>query len=259
MKLKFKLSMMVFALLCFGCSKDPVIDLDQGAFTDLRDNHIYKWIRIGEQVWMAENLAYLPEVSKPNTGSISVPHYYVYGYENTDVNEVKSTENYITFGVLYNWPAIMDGTSSSLSVPSGIKGICPIGWHVPSDEEWKILEKFLGMSESEANSFNAVRGSGNVDRKLTSEVYGGWYYQGRLDNSSGFSAFPGGYRDSEGDYGNEAFKHLFVWAKFWTATDYEAGSAWDRDLYFGRYGYYGVGRDYDNKSNGFSVRCLKDD
>ena len=77
-------------------------------------------------------------MSPSSEGSETDPYYYVYGYEGTDVAAAKSTDNYETYGVLYNWPAVMT------------EGICPSGWHIPSDGEWQTMEISLGMSESEA-------------------------------------------------------------------------------------------------------------
>ncbi len=102
---------------------------------DSRDSQIYQYITIGAQVWMTENLAYLPSVFAPATGSNSTAYYYVYGYNGTDVAAAKATSNYTTYGVLYNWPAAMNGSASSTSNPSGVQGICPSGWHLPSDAE----------------------------------------------------------------------------------------------------------------------------
>ena len=90
--------------------------------TDI-DGKVYKVVQIGNQCWMAENLAYLPSVSPPTEGSLIDPYSYVYGYEGTDINEAKTTTNYQTYGVLYNWPATLEA--------------CPSGWHLPSDAEWK--------------------------------------------------------------------------------------------------------------------------
>ncbi|MDD4178128.1 MAG: FISUMP domain-containing protein, partial [Bacteroidales bacterium] len=79
---------------------------------------------------MKENLAYLPNVSQPDDGSQTSPFYYVYGYEGFSVPEAKTTPNYQTYGVLYNWPAALTA--------------CPQGWHLPSDNEWTILTDYLG-------------------------------------------------------------------------------------------------------------------
>ena len=101
-----------------------------------------------------------------------------------------STSNYETYGVLYNWPAVMT------------EGICPSGWHIPSDGEWQTMEISLGMSEADAAS-EGWRGSPVGDyMKSTS----GWNGGGNGSNSSGFTGLPGGYRysggfDNDGNYG----------------------------------------------------------
>ena len=86
--------------------------------------YAYSTVQIGDQCWFSENCRYLPEVSYPSIDSPTDPYYYVYGYEGTDVASAMSTSNYATYGVLYNWPAVMT------------EGICPSGWHIPSDEEF---------------------------------------------------------------------------------------------------------------------------
>jgi len=97
-------------------------------FTDSRDGKVYKTVTVGDQVWLAEDLAYLPAVSPAATGSQTESHYYVYGYEGTDVAQAKATDNYGTYGVLYNLQAAMTA--------------CPEGWHLPSDAEWTQLEEY---------------------------------------------------------------------------------------------------------------------
>ncbi len=154
----------------------------KGTFVDERDNHKYKWVQIGNQVWMAENLAYLPSVNSwRGDMSDTEPHYYVHSYDGTDVQEAKnhfkkpfvgpktpewkfvvqdSVERieislpptqiefniYYYFGVLYNWPAAMGDSVNRISSTSKVQGICPCGWHLPSDEEWNKLEKTLGAN-----------------------------------------------------------------------------------------------------------------
>ena len=113
-------------------------------FTDTRDGKTYKTVKIGEQIWFAENCAYLPQVMKPSEYSAETPCYYVYDYDGNDVAAAKATENYRNEGVLYNWPAAggnMD--SKNDAIPSGIQGPCPDGWHVPSEAEWEILYKYV--------------------------------------------------------------------------------------------------------------------
>jgi hypothetical protein len=125
--------------------------VETGTFTDSRDEQSYTWVRIGDQVWMAENLRYLPAVMGPGMGSETEPHYYVYGYDGTDVSAAKETDNFRHYGVLYNWPAAMAGSSSSNSNPSGVQGVCPPGWHMPSDNEWTQLVDYV-ISQGYPNS-----------------------------------------------------------------------------------------------------------
>ena len=207
--------------------------------TDTRDSKTYGIVEIGNQCWMSENLAYLPSVVGPGTGNGTNPYYYVYGYNGTDVTTAKSGGNYSTYGVLYNWPAIMDGAGSSSTNPSGVQGVCPTGWHLPSDEEWKELEMQLGMSPVDADA-TGWRGTNEGDQLKTSS-WGG-------TNSSGFTALPGGYRNANGSfYGEGSGDH------WWSATESGAG-AWRRSLYSSRSDVY---RDTRDKGFGFSVRCIR--
>lgn len=76
---------------------------------DTRDNHVYRTVKIGDQTWMAENLAYLPSVNKPSaTVGATVPLYFVLNYDGEDVAAAKATEEYKKYGVLYNWYGAMD-------------------------------------------------------------------------------------------------------------------------------------------------------
>lgn len=217
-----------------------------GTFTDTRDDHVYKYKKIGEQTWMAENLAYLPKVN-PNSDTSSVDkRYYVYGYEGSDVIAAKNTENFQKYGVLYNWPAAMNSVISSNAIPSGIQGSCPNGWHVPSDKEWLILEKTLGMSETElAIKTGAWRSSGSVDKKLLSPSVG----DDILIGQSGFNALLGGI----------ILRGVSKWLNqapyFWAATSFNENKAVLRFIIPGR----GIHRNpAASISIGQSVRCVKD-
>lgn len=204
------------------------------------DGRSYDTVRIGTQVWMAENLAYLPAVSPSNTGSQSSPQYYVYGYNGNQVAEAKAHINYVTYGVLYNWAAALAGSAISDSNPSGVRGICPAGWHLPSDAEWKQLEMTLGMTPQQAEG-TGYRGSDQGSRMKTTT---GWSSNGNGTNSSGFSALPGGTRTA----GN-VYIYLGVYGCWWSST------IWSR---FIDSGFTGVGRFSIPKENGLSIRCVRD-
>src|SRR5574344_921488 len=112
--------------------KPTIEETTSGTFTDARDGNQYNWVKIGDQIWMAENLAYLPSVNMVADGSEDAAgsYYYVYGYDGTNVADAKATANYTTYGVLYNWTAALTA--------------CPTGWHLPTDAEWTTLITFLG-------------------------------------------------------------------------------------------------------------------
>jgi uncharacterized protein (TIGR02145 family) len=187
-------------------------------FKDERDGHIYKTVCIGKQVWMAENLAWLPAVSPSIDGSQLTPYYYVYEYEGSDVASAKATANYITYGALYNWNAA--------------KTACPSGWHLPTDAEWTALTDSLGES------------AGGKMKQTGTAL---WFSPNTgATNSSGFSALPGGDRYSSG--------FLTIGASAWFWSSEYGSNAWYRRLYFG---YDRVDRGYYNTMTGLSVRCLK--
>jgi uncharacterized protein (TIGR02145 family) len=218
-----------------------------GTLIDLRDGMEYKTLSIGNQIWMAENLAYLPSVNPPSSSSYTVPQYYVYGYNGSDKTAAKATTNYTTYGVLYNWTAAMNSASSSNSVPSGVQGICPDGWHLPSDAEWQILETNLGLNSSELNIWG-WRESGQVGKQLKSSS--GWFENGNGDNTSGFNAKPAGYF-----WPDVQFNWIGKGTWMWSSTEV-GGFGCQRTLY-----YYenGIFRYYNQsyKNHGFSVRCVK--
>lgn len=223
--------------VCTICGKERGKNL-LGTYTDPRDGHEYKTIRIGNQTWMAENLAWLPAVSSNETGSDTGSHFYVYGYDGTDVGSAKANPNYRHYGVLYNWTAAMES--------------CPPGWHLPGDEEWKILEKFEGMSRLDANRINfGNRTSGSVGSKLKSGS--DWGVGDNGTNTHGFTALPGGYRGFDG-----GFSDLGDYASFWSSTEgKDPIYAWARYLDYKCLGVFRT--NYSYKRGGFSVRCLMDD
>lgn len=222
--------------------------IEYGSLTDSRDGSVYKTITIGGKEWMAENLKYLPSVVGPATGSQTTACYYVYGYDGTSVTEAKATANYQTYGVLYNWPAAMNGAATSNTIPSGVQGACPPGWHLPSDAEWQQLEMYLGMSQSEADKTN-LRGT-DEGGKLKHPGTEYWASPNTgATNSSGFTALPGGIFFS----GN--FQAILTQSLWWSSTQYLQEGAWWRYLTNSESKVYRI---QQLKSNGLSVRCVKD-
>ncbi len=205
---------------------------ETGTLTDSRDHSTYQTVKIGEQWWMAENLAYLPFVSPSLIEAYDNSYCYIYGYQDTCIRKAKATYNFDTYGVLYNWKAAIDA--------------CPEGWHLPSDEEWKQLEMYLGMNYREVDG-TGWRGT-DEGWKLKSEA--NWYNNGNGNNESGFSALPGGYRYHDGRF--YACGDGGIW---WSATEGGSLRAWYRTL---EYDKQNVHRHLTNKENGFSIRCLRD-
>lgn len=184
-------------------------------FIDARDGHNYKSVLIGDQCWMAENLAYLPSVNSQFQASFTSPHYYVYGYDGTDVASARATDNYASYGALYNWTAAISD--------------CPVGWHLPSYDEWNILENYLGdMASSKLKISGWASGT----------------------NESGFSAIPAGMKIT----GVSGFYGLGNYIYLWSSTSGGGNNAWFRYLYYSDgFGLVNFYNDY-----GFSVRCVKD-
>jgi uncharacterized protein (TIGR02145 family) len=218
------------------------IILTNGSFIDPRDGYEYSVVLIGDQLWMVENLKFLPEVYPPTAGGDPLidnkPYYYVVGYYGNNVEEAMETANFQAYGVLYNWPA------AKLS--------CPEGWHLPSDEEWKQLEMYLGMSQMDADELN-LRGT-NEGGMLKEEGTTNWNFPNNgATNSSGFSALPGSARINTGEFiqfGNYGY--------YWSSSD-----IWGPTYYGIWYRYlinYSsmIGRGTTGGDTGFSVRCIKD-
>jgi uncharacterized protein (TIGR02145 family) len=204
-----------------------------GSFTDYRDEKKYDWVRIGGQVWMEENLNY----DQDSYGND-------WCYEN-------NSSNCNTYGRLYDWYAVMQGANSSGSNPSGVQGVCPDGWHLPSDEEWKELEMQLGMSQSQADN-TEYRGT-NEGSKLAGNA--SLWDSGDLINdsefgTSGFTALPGGTR------GGSSFYDIEFSGFWWSSTEYSSSQAWIRSL---NSNYNRVRRAANDKDYGISVRCVRDE
>jgi len=142
---------------------------------------------------------------------------------------------------LYNWYAVDDG-----------RNISPIGWHIPTDTEWKQLEMYLGMSQVEADGGDLLGWRGTDEGGKLKEVGTTHWNSPNMGatNESGFTALPAGYRDRNG-----SFYDIGCFAHFWSSTESSSGSAWSRAL--SCMGSKDARRIYLN-SYGFSVRCVRD-
>ncbi|HDZ40687.1 MAG TPA: PKD domain-containing protein, partial [Bacteroidetes bacterium] len=219
-----------------------------GTVTDY-DGNSYKAIRLGEQSWMAENLRSkhyydgTPLVDGTGVGDIYediTTKYYFYYNDNPGYLEDG-------YGLLYTWAAVMNGETSSDNIPSGVQGVCPTGWHVPSDAEWKELEMYLGMSRLEADG-ESYRGT---DEAFKMKTQYGWAEDGNGSNESGFSGLPAGNRNAYGSYYSEGGRST----GYWTSTSYDSEFVWCRIL---AYCWDQISRGHTPQSQGLSIRCTKD-
>lgn len=199
-----------------------------------QDGNTYRTVRIGSQVWMAENLkttrfrdgTAIPLVTGNEPWSNRTSPGYCWYNNDTVINRN-------IYGALYNWYSVAGGK------------LCPAGWHVPDDAEWSALEIFLGGSNKAGGKIKET-GTAHWSTPNTS-----------ASNETGLTALPGGYRLDNGtfcDIGNYGFQ--------WSSTEFQ----WSFDEYYthytwGRYMSYYLSdlyRYYFNKKYGFSVRCLND-
>jgi uncharacterized protein (TIGR02145 family) len=202
------------------------------------DGNVYTTVTIGTQVWMAENL----KTTKYRNGNAIPTNLSNTDWWNTTAGACaiynNDAANNTAYGKLYNWYAVADS-----------RNLCPTGWHVPSDTEWKTLEISLGMSVSDAD-LTGLRGAAqNIGGKMKSTT--GWNAPNTgATNESGFSGLPGGLRNYHGPY-----KSIVYYGYWWSSTEHSTTDA----LY--RYLFYFYGNSYrldDDKHYGYSVRCLRD-
>jgi uncharacterized protein (TIGR02145 family) len=214
-----------------GCKKDGI------TITDSRDGESYVIVEIGNQTWFAENLRYAGNIAEVADEMQWKNIFYNDTKTPAWCNFNNDHDNDATYGKLYNYWAVKTGT------------LCPSGWHIPTDAEWKELEMFLGATQAEADAGGWFRGAG-VGKKLksTSSLWEHSIYEG--DNSSDFSALPAGLRGLEANFDNEGYN-----CYFWCAQDSSSVPAYYREL-----DYYAeeVWRSFFDGNIGFSCRCVKD-
>nr|WP_263859275.1 fibrobacter succinogenes major paralogous domain-containing protein [Fibrobacter succinogenes] len=212
-------------------------EIAYGTMTDTRDNKTYKTVKIGDQVWMAENLNYADSTKMPSLKGKS------WCYDN-------KTENCDVTGRLYTWAAAIDsvalandadnpqtcGYGETCTLPTVVQGVCPSGWHLPTYDEWQTL-------------FKAVGGSSAAGKALKSGS--GWSGNGNGTDTYGFSALPAGYRRSNGNFNGAGYDAIF-----WSAPPYEGNGGGANGVYL----YYvneSADMYYCDTDYGYSVRCLQ--
>jgi len=185
-------------------------------------------VDIGTQTWMAENL-----------------RYYLSSSMDSDECPGESTSNCAKYGRLYRWATAMNGGTSSTANPSGVRGICPTGWHLPSMAEWNTLGIYIGENPG-------------IKLKATS----GWSGGANGTDDYGFAALPGGY--IEGGSVNDKAHDFNVRGYWWTSTQYNASYAYDLGMgstVAENAGLYTYGAEANNyswaKKDMLSVRCVK--
>jgi uncharacterized protein (TIGR02145 family) len=191
----------------------------------------YEAVLIGTQTWLAKNLNY-----KTSDGASRC--YPKSGNTNASDEDNYNCNNH---GRLYKWVTAMglpddcSGSNCSSQIQSKHRGVCPTGWHIPSDVEWDAL-------------MTAVGGSDLAGTKLKAEF--SWHSDGNGTDNYGFFAQPGGWGSWDG-----TFSDVFYRGDWWSATEYYSFAAYIRRMYYDNSYVY---RDYQSRSYLLSVRCVKD-
>jgi uncharacterized protein (TIGR02145 family) len=226
------------------------------------DHNVYMTVTLGTQTWMAENLRTthyadgtpIPRISSKAGWDALTATSQAYCWYGDD-----SASYAATYGALYTWAAAMKGAASSTAIPSGIQGVCPTGWHLPSDDEYTILVNYLinnGYNYDGTSSGNKIgKAIADTDHWQASSIEG---TVGNADypayrNKSGLTAVPGGYRDQWG-----IFVLIGGESHWWSATEYSSSSSQVRSLFYFSIDFLQLPPSCYYKENGFSVRCLKD-
>jgi len=208
-------------------------------FCDSRDGKLYKFVTIGTQNWMAENLNYNASGSKC--------------YNN-------NPDNCNTYGRLYGWATAMNGSASSTANPSGVQGVCPSGWHLPSSVEWdKLLRSVDGNTETDSPYRSPTAGR-NLKAKNGWNINNDNGQSGNGTDDFGFAALPGGYGYYGGSSGGN-FAYVGDQGEWWSSSN--CSSNWGTNcayvwIIFNNYESFGPTVGTETKSDLHSVRCVQD-
>jgi len=234
MKIIHLIGAIALSITSVGCAPTK----PSNPYTDVRDKKNYKTVKIGKQVWMAENLNY--EAS----GSMCYGEggKELLGYDgNTPIyNTLSKAEiqtNCQKYGRLYNWKTA--------------KTACPKGWRLPRDKDWNVLMKFVNPNCSDnINCDNDETKCSCDDAGAKLKATSGWNSNGNGTDEFGFSALPGGFSHSDGSSAN-----VGNCSSWWSATEDKADKAYNLDM---GHEYDTVYMFYNNKDLFFSVRCVQD-
>ncbi len=196
-----------------------------GTITDI-DGNIYPTVLIGNQLWMADNLRTATYANGEPIANVTNNNVWIFSSSGAWCNYDNNVANETVYGKLYNWLTTVDP-----------RGLCPAGWHVPTDAEWTILTDYLGGLSLAGGKMKSVSGWA-------------WPNTGAT-NESGFSGLPGGFRfgNGSGDDGIDAYGY------WWSSSGLSAAFSYFRSLSCCIDDAY---RSSQDKQFGFSVRCVKD-
>jgi len=202
------------------------------------EGQVYNTILIGGQCWLKENLNVGTMINgSQNMSPDGIIEKYCY-----DNNPANCDE----YGGLYQWDEMMQYVTTQ-----GVQGICPAGWYIPTNDEWKILEGAVDSQYPVGDPIWNSPGWRGYDAGLNLKSTNGWYSRDNGTDLYGFTTLPGGYRRADGNFSSLTNVTIFL-----TSSEANASSAWRRGM---DYNHDGVDLDFSNKSYGFSVRCLKDE
>ena len=269
--------------LALGLTATPAIPADTvpdstdvpepttGIYTDVRDGQTYRWVKIGDQTWMVDGLKYLPPgaafsaVGEGSNVTDFTKHYYIYGFEagGQPDSDPEAVANRNKYGILYNWYAVINlpdnvsdtvGLKKYLAGHKQVQGLAPEGWHIPSDSEYMVLEKTLGMQESELTKTGYRGPTAEVGRQL--KTTDGWDSNIGTDDV-GFGLLPTGRWKSgkfelQGGYGylwsstlseillKDGVPQARAWIRYTNATEKR------------------LSRNSVEHFNAYPIRCVKD-
>lgn len=242
---------------------------EPGTMTDTRDGNVYKTVKLGDQVWMAENLRYLPE--QHNDVSNTEMRYYV--WSDYDAKSEIGTEALKAYGAFYNWPAALQGEAPCVSDDqTPIRGVCPEGWHIPSQAEWTQLSRYVLEA-----GFAAIGNDGVADETALAKALAStslWQLPAFIEgdpqptwvgvepernNATLFNGIPIGFRSYSVGEGGVLWDHAAYSAGWWSSTQGTMGEGFASvvRMWSDNQRFITEGSDFI-AGVGLPVRCLKD-